>query len=235
MSDRTHHRSGIGTFLVRHAEHHRSSPRAETPGARSSSRICELLSLLRPEDLRRVTILEKRVQDVDLDPFLALERNDILFIDSTHVVKICSDVNFLLGEVLPRFRPGVYVHVHDIFYPFEYPEAWIAEGPRLGQAYVLRPSSHSIRASKSCCSTHISSTFTARYSSGRCRYASLTRAAASGCVYWVKTGLPAAPRPLRSVGAPQIGHDGEACSRPTYIAGPAFPWGPWIFCSAGAS
>jgi predicted O-methyltransferase YrrM len=98
----------------------------------------KLLSLLRPEDLRRVTILEKRVQDVDLDPFLALERNDILFIDSSHVVKIGSDVNFLLGEVLPRLRPGVYVHVHDIFYPFEYPEAWIAEGRVWGEAYALR-------------------------------------------------------------------------------------------------
>jgi hypothetical protein len=75
---------------------------------------------------------------VGLDPFLALERNDILFIDSSHVVKIGSDVNFLLGEVLPRLRPGVYVHVHDIFYPFEYPEAWIAEGRVWGEAYALK-------------------------------------------------------------------------------------------------
>jgi len=98
----------------------------------------KLLSLLRPEDLGRVTILEKRVQDVGLEPFLALDRNDILFIDSSHVVKIGSDVNYLLGEILPRLRPGVYVHVHDIFYPFEYPEGWFAEGRVWGEAYALR-------------------------------------------------------------------------------------------------
>ena len=61
-----------------------------------------------------------------LEPFLALEQDDILFIDSSHAVKIGSDVNHLLGEVLPRLRVGVYVHVHDIFYPFEYPRS----GPR---------------------------------------------------------------------------------------------------------
>ena len=94
-----HRRSGLGTFLV---------PSCWTPSIFTSTETArctfiepypaKLLSLLRPEDLRRVTILEKRVQDVDLDPFLALERSDILFIDSSHVVKIGSDVNFLLGK-----------------------------------------------------------------------------------------------------------------------------------------
>jgi hypothetical protein len=97
-----------------------------------------LLSLLRLEDRGRVQILVKRVQDVGLESFLALERNDILFIDSSHVAKIGNDVNYLLGEVLPRLRPGVYVHVHDIFYPFEYPESWIREGRSWNEAYILR-------------------------------------------------------------------------------------------------
>jgi predicted O-methyltransferase YrrM len=97
-----------------------------------------LLSLLRPEDLRRVRILEKRVQDVGPEPFLALDRNDILFIDSSHTVKIGSDVNYLLNEILPRLRPGVYVHFHDIFYPFEYPEVWVVEGRAWNEAYALR-------------------------------------------------------------------------------------------------
>ena len=97
-----------------------------------------LLALLWPGDLDRVTILESRVQDVGLAPFLALDRNDILFIDSSHVVKIGSDVNYLLGEILPRLRLGVYVHVHDIFYPFEYPEGWIIEGRVWGEAYALK-------------------------------------------------------------------------------------------------
>jgi len=97
-----------------------------------------LLSLLRPEDLDRVRILGKRVRDVELEPFLALDRHDILFIDSSHVVKIGSDVRYLLTEILPRLRPGVYVHFHDIFYPFEYPEGWIAEGRAWNEAYALR-------------------------------------------------------------------------------------------------
>jgi len=98
----------------------------------------KLLSLLKPEDPRRVTILKQRVQDVGLAPFLALERNDILFIDSSHVVKIGSDVSYLLGEILPRLQVGVHIHVHDIFFPFEYPEGWIAEGRVWSEAYALR-------------------------------------------------------------------------------------------------
>jgi predicted O-methyltransferase YrrM len=97
-----------------------------------------LLSLLRPEDLGRVRIIKERVQDVGLAPFLALDRNDILFIDSSHAMKIGSDVNYLLGEILPQLRLGVYVHVHDIFYPFEYPEAWVTEGRAWNEAYGLR-------------------------------------------------------------------------------------------------
>jgi len=97
-----------------------------------------LLSLLRPEDLGRVKILTERVQDVGLDPFLALDRNDILFIDSSHVMKTGSDVNYLLGEILPRLRLGVYVHFHDIFYPFEYPNEWVSGGRAWNEAYALR-------------------------------------------------------------------------------------------------
>lgn len=97
-----------------------------------------LRSLLRPEDVARVTILEQRAQDVDPETFLALEPDDILFIDSSHAMKIGSDVNHLLGEVLPLLRVGVYVHVHDIFYPFEYPEKWALEGRAWNEAYALR-------------------------------------------------------------------------------------------------
>jgi predicted O-methyltransferase YrrM len=97
-----------------------------------------LLSLLKPEDLGRVKILAQRVQDIALEPFLALERNDILFIDSSHVMKIGSDVHHLLTEILPRLHPGVYVHIHDVFYPFEYPEEWITEGRAWNEAYALR-------------------------------------------------------------------------------------------------
>jgi predicted O-methyltransferase YrrM len=97
-----------------------------------------LLSLLRPDDLGRVTILAQRVQDIALEPFLALQRNDILFVDSSHVMKVGSDVHYLLTEILPRLRPGVYVHIHDVMYPFEYPEGWIRDGRAWNESYALR-------------------------------------------------------------------------------------------------
>ncbi len=95
--------------------------------------------LLRPQDADRVTLMEAFVQDVPLETFDQLQAGDVLFIDSSHVVRIGSDVAFLLFEVIPRLKPGVLVHFHDIFWPFEYPEAWIFEkGRAWNEAYVLR-------------------------------------------------------------------------------------------------
>jgi predicted O-methyltransferase YrrM len=65
------------------------------------------------------------VQDVPLHLFDQLEVNDILFIDSSHVSKAASDVNYLILEVLPRLKPGVLVHIHDIFLPWDYPRDWV--------------------------------------------------------------------------------------------------------------
>lgn len=92
----------------------------------------------RPEDRDSVTLLRCPVQEVDVSVFTMLEAGDVCFIDSTHVSKTGSDVNFLLFEVLPRLAPGVFVHVHDIAWPFEYPEPWLREGRNWNEAYVLR-------------------------------------------------------------------------------------------------
>jgi hypothetical protein len=54
-----------------------------------------------------------------------LGADDILFIDSSHVLRIGSDVQYLFLEVLPRLAPGVLVHIHDIFMPAEYPREWV--------------------------------------------------------------------------------------------------------------
>jgi predicted O-methyltransferase YrrM len=97
-----------------------------------------LRSLMHPGDESRIELLPVAAQEVSLDVFRKLQRNDVLFIDSTHVVKVGSDVNRLLFEVLPVLAPGVYVHFHDIFYPFEYLQAWIEEGRVWGEAYLLR-------------------------------------------------------------------------------------------------
>ena len=97
-----------------------------------------LYSLLTEEDRRSVEIIPARIQDVPVTRFDALEANDILFIDSSHVTKAGSDVNYLVFEVLPRLKPGVYVHIHDIFYPFEYPQEWLEDGRHWNEDYLVR-------------------------------------------------------------------------------------------------
>lgn len=97
-----------------------------------------LHGLLRPADHRRAEILEMPLHDVDAAVFTALEPGDVLFVDSTHVSKIGSDVNQLVHEVLPILPPGVHVHVHDIFWPFEYPQDWVYRGRAWSEAYLLR-------------------------------------------------------------------------------------------------
>ncbi len=95
-----------------------------------------LRSLLRSTD--QLCIYEKRLEDMPLDFFESLDENDILFIDSSHVSKINSDVNYIFFEILPRLKSGVYIHFHDIFYPFIYPKAWIYEGRAYNEMYMLR-------------------------------------------------------------------------------------------------
>lgn len=84
-------------------------------------------------------LLVQRVEEVPLARFDALGAGDILFIDSSHVCKTGSDVNYLYFEVIPRLKPGVRVHVHDIFLPAEYPPDWVLEDNRSwNEQYLLR-------------------------------------------------------------------------------------------------
>lgn len=94
--------------------------------------------LLTDADRRRVTVEPCPVQAVAIETFDALAADDVLFIDSSHVAKVGSDVNWLFFEVLPRLAAGVLVHVHDVFYPFEYPADWVYEGRAWTEAYLLR-------------------------------------------------------------------------------------------------
>lgn len=97
-----------------------------------------LMSLLRHDDHARVTIHPRRLQDVDLEVFGQLQAGDILFIDSTHVSRVGSDVNCLFFDILPALSPGVVIHFHDIFHPFEYPKEWIYFGRAWNELYLLR-------------------------------------------------------------------------------------------------
>ena len=85
-----------------------------------------------------VEIIRKRVEEIDLDFFSCLEANDILFIDSSHTVKFGSDVCYEFLEVLPSLNPGVWIHVHDIFFPHDYPADWLLNRRlALNEQYLL--------------------------------------------------------------------------------------------------
>lgn len=84
-------------------------------------------------------LMEKKVQDVGLEYFESLRENDILFIDSTHVAKIDSDVCYEYLEIMPRLKKGVLIHMHDIFLPKEYPRDWVMNSKRFwNEAYLLQ-------------------------------------------------------------------------------------------------
>jgi len=97
-----------------------------------------LYSLMKAGDAQKVAIVPGDLQDVDPRRFEELEENDILFVDSTHVSKVDSDVNHIIFDVLPRLKKGVIIHFHDICYPFEYPKAWIYQGRAWNETYMLR-------------------------------------------------------------------------------------------------
>jgi len=97
-----------------------------------------LNSLITDEDRRRITVVARNVQDVAPAVFEELTAGDILFIDSSHVSKTNSDVNYLFFDILPRLPSGVYVHVHDVFFPFEYPKEWVYQGRGWNEAYLVR-------------------------------------------------------------------------------------------------
>jgi hypothetical protein len=80
-----------------------------------------------------------RAQDVPPAAFESLEAGDVLFVDTTHTVKVGSDVNHIVLDVLPRLAPGVVVHFHDIFLPYEYPRRWLEDfGLYWSEQYLLQ-------------------------------------------------------------------------------------------------
>lgn len=85
-----------------------------------------------------VRVIRARVETVALTMFDVLSENDILFIDSSHVIRPWGDVLRELHEIIPRLSGGVLIHVHDIFTPRDYPEKWLRQERRLwNEQYLL--------------------------------------------------------------------------------------------------
>ena len=96
------------------------------------------MRLFKEGDREQVRLIDSKIQEVPSEVLLTLESGDFLFVDSSHVVKCGSDLQVLMFEILPRLQPGVYVHFHDVFYPFDYPCEWLMEGRYWNENYFLR-------------------------------------------------------------------------------------------------
>jgi len=83
-------------------------------------------------------LIRTEVQEMNIEVFEDLKNNDILFIDSSHVVKIGSDLSYIFFKIIPCLADGVIIHIHDIWYPWEYPESMIFKGRLYNEAYFIR-------------------------------------------------------------------------------------------------
>jgi hypothetical protein len=81
--------------------------------------------------------IKKKVQDVPLERFQKLQAGDVLFIDTSHVIKVQNDVEWELLYILPLLESGVIVHIHDIFTPYDYPTEWLVVRGGGNEQYAL--------------------------------------------------------------------------------------------------
>ena len=84
-----------------------------------------------------VKVVRSLVENVDKDLFRSLNKNDILFIDSSHIIRPQGDVLFEYLEILPILKPGVLVHIHDIFTPKDYLDTWVKNATLWNEQYLL--------------------------------------------------------------------------------------------------
>jgi predicted O-methyltransferase YrrM len=84
-----------------------------------------------------ITLIENKLEQVDLSIFTTLNENDILFIDSSHVLKLDSDVMYYFTKIFPLINKNVLIHIHDIFFPYDYPSDWIKQGRFWNEQYFL--------------------------------------------------------------------------------------------------
>ncbi len=85
-----------------------------------------------------VEVIRKKVEDVPLEFFASLDKNDILFIDSSHVIRPEGDVLYEFFHILPVLKEGVIIHFHDVFSPYDYPRSWYKDHYRMwNEQYLL--------------------------------------------------------------------------------------------------
>ena len=97
-----------------------------------------LRSLMYENDLKNNELIESQLQVVPITIFEKLNDGDVLFVDSSHVIKTGSDLHEIFFKIIPSLKSGVLIHFHDVFYPFEYPKDWVLEGRNWNEDYFLR-------------------------------------------------------------------------------------------------
>jgi predicted O-methyltransferase YrrM len=149
-------------------------------------------SVARPGHPGLASLGAVRAQDVPMDVFARLSAGDVLFVDTTHTVKLDSDVNRVVLDVLPALAPGVLVHVHDIFLPYEYPRQWPEEsGFHWAEQYLLQAFLAGNRGYEVLAATFA---LCRDRPDAMARLAPTWRAGAEASAFWIRaTGGPAAP------------------------------------------
>ena len=134
--------SGFSTTILSSAHQKNIS---EDNGSLDYSHVCiEPFEMPWLEELP-VTVIRSSVENIELDFFSSLNANDLLFIDSTHMIKPSGDILTEYLHILPALNPGTYIHIHDIFTPFNYPSVWINDDVRFGMNNIfLRHFFHTI-------------------------------------------------------------------------------------------
>lgn len=97
-----------------------------------------ILDMVRKKPEASSLLVREEIQHVSPEKFNKLNANDILFIDTSHVLKTGSDLSTLFFTILPSLKDGVIIHIHDIWYPWEYPEKMIREGRAYNEIYFVR-------------------------------------------------------------------------------------------------
>lgn len=87
---------------------------------------------------RRFELVRRSVTEVESELFADLREKDVLFVDTTHTVKVGGDVTCIVLELLPRLAAGVLVHFHDVFLPYEYPRRFFELGYNWAEQYLLQ-------------------------------------------------------------------------------------------------
>ncbi len=92
---------------------------------------------------KNISLIRKPVEEVGLELFQSLEENDILFIDSSHIIRPGNDLLHIFFEIFPILKKGVIIHIHDIFSPRHYPKEWLTEKMRFwNEQYLLEAFLH---------------------------------------------------------------------------------------------